>query len=305
MAVDPKSTPADPSADVWTFGRLLSWSTEYFTRHDLEAPRLAAELLLAHAAGCRRIELYTRFEEPAPDEVLARFREFIKRAVAHEPIAYLVGEKEFFSLAFTVSPAVLIPRPETESVIEAALDLIQTLPLENPKILDLGTGSGCIAVTLARQVASAVVVATDISPKALVVARQNAERHGVADRVRLIEAEGLNLADNVVPSGGFDLLVSNPPYIAADAMDQLDETVRAFEPYQALTDLADGFSFYRLIAAEGAKYLQPSGRVIVEVADDAAPAVIETVCSAGAFVHEKTMKDRVTRRDRVVVFRRA
>ncbi|MGB9625272.1 MAG: N5-glutamine methyltransferase family protein, partial [Phycisphaerae bacterium] len=155
------------SSETWTIGRLLQWTTGWLTRHEVDQPRLSAELLIAHAFGCRKIELYTRFDGVATPEQLAAMRELVRKAAEHEPIAYLIGQKEFFSLAFEVTPAVLIPRPETETLVQKTIDLCRSHPEAPGRILDLGTGSGCIAISVAKYVPGAVVTATDISSEAI------------------------------------------------------------------------------------------------------------------------------------------
>ena len=168
----------------WTIGGLLDWTAQYLAKKESEYPRLDAEVLLAHALGCKRIELYTRFEERAPEEARQRFRELIRRRVEGCPVAYLVGRKEFFSLPFEVTPAVLIPRPETEYVVLECLRLAKEMA--EPHVLDIGTGSGNIAVAVAHQHKGAKVTAVDVSSDALAVAERNAVQHGVAGRVRFL-----------------------------------------------------------------------------------------------------------------------
>jgi len=288
--------------DEWTIGRLLAWTTEYLTTHRVDEARLSAEILLAHAMQCRRIDLYTKFEQMLDETRLSRFRDLVRRAAAREPVGYLVEEKEFFSLAFRVTPDVLIPRPETEVLVECALDHCAETRLSEPSLLDLGTGSGCIAIAMLTQLQGARAVATDISTAALEVAKLNAQRHEVSDRLTLVEADALTLPHEAVPQDGFDLLLSNPPYVAADAMDQLDATVREYEPAVALSDGADGLSFYRQIAEHAPDLLTPGGVVIVEVGDAQADAVIEMVRQAGRLKHQQSRKDRVVGQQRVLKF---
>ncbi len=283
-------------------GRLLNWTSDYLTRRGIEDARLASEVLLAHATGCRRIDLYTRFERTVAGSQRDRFRDWVRRAAAGEPIAYIVEEKEFFSLPFRVTPDVLIPRPETEALVECVLDHCTRVGLSSPQLLDLGTGSGCIVVAVLTQLADARAVATDVSPAALDIARYNAERHRVSDRLALVEADRLALPGGVVPDGGFDVLMSNPPYVAVDGMDGLDTTVRDYEPAAALTDGGDGLSFYRSIAEDGPALLAAGGVVIVEVADGQAASAVKVVEETGKFAHRKTRTDRVVGQDRVVVF---
>lgn len=292
----------DANTTHWTIGRLLNWTSDYLTRRGVEDARLASEVLLAHATGCRRIDLYTRFERTVAGAQLDRFRDWVRRAGAGEPIAYIVEEKEFFSLAFRVTPDVLIPRPETEVLVECVLDHCARAGLSQPQLLDIGTGSGCIVVAVLTQLESARAVATDVSPAALAIAKLNAERHGVSDRLALVKADRLALPGEVVPERGFDVLMSNPPYVGVDGMDSLDTMVRKYEPAEALTNGVDGLSFYRSIAESGASLLAPGGVVIVEVADGQAASASEVLERSGAFVHRETRTDRVVGQDRVVVF---
>ena len=287
----------------WTFGRLLAWTTEFFARHHVESPRLCGEILLSHAARCRRIDLYARFDEVLDESSLVRFREWVKRASKHEPIAYLVGEKEFFSLTFHLTPDVLIPRSETETLVECVLDECRRRELLEPRFLDLGTGSGCIAIALLSQMMKAAAVATDVSAAALAVARLNAERHGVFDRLSLIEADGLSLPAEAVPAEGFDFLLANPPYIAESDMAQLDESVRNFEPRSALTDGEDGLSHYRAFAERSPALLARGGWIVVEIGDGAGERVRQTMTRTGALAPCGSWKDRTTGRERALAFR--
>jgi release factor glutamine methyltransferase len=216
-----------------------------------------------------------------------------------------VEEKEFFSLPFTVTRDVLIPRPETEVLVECVLDHCAKAGLTHPHLLDLGTGSGCVAVTLLVQIPGASAVATDVSSAALEIARANAERHGVAHRMKLVEADRLALPGDVIPNGGFDILASNPPYVAADDLKELDVTVRDYEPSIALSDGQDGLSFYRSIASDAPGLLSSQGMVMVEVGDNQSEAVVSTVEAGGELTHLRTRKDRVVGAERVLVFSRA
>ena len=289
----------------WSLARLLSWTSEYFQRQRLDDARLAAEVLLAHVAGCRRIDLYTRFDDVLDDARVKHYRELVRRAAQGEPVAYLVGEKEFFSLAFRVTPDVLIPRGETETLVECAVDHCRRASLTKPLLLDLGTGSGCVIVATLCELKNATAFATDVSPKALAIAEQNARRHAVASRITFVEADGLALPKGIVPECGFDVLMSNPPYVAAEAMAGLDAAVRDYEPTIALSDGVDGLSFYRQIAREGPELLTPSGIVLVEIGDGQESAVVDIMSKEGELVHRGSWKDRVTRRERVLVFSRA
>ncbi len=266
---------AQPDATPWTVTRLLTWTRDHFQRHGLDSPRLCAEILLAHALGCERIHLYTRFEQVPDDAAVDRFRTLVKDAATGRPIAYLTGVKEFFSLPFEVTPDVLIPRPETEVLVERTVDLVRKQGPPEAAILDLGTGSGCIAVSLARHLPQSRVFASDVSAAALAVAGRNAERHGVADRVELrgghlFEPWRAPLADGSTAS--FDLIVSNPPYVRTDDPN-LARNVRDFEPHVALFAGENGLAVIRALAADAGRWLRPGGHLLMEVAYDQAPAV--------------------------------
>ncbi|HVP11193.1 MAG TPA: peptide chain release factor N(5)-glutamine methyltransferase [Phycisphaerae bacterium] len=262
-----------PIQEEWTVGRLLTWTKGHLETKGIDEPRLAAELLLAHALGCKRIELYTRYNQVATAEQRAAFREMVIAAAEHKPIAYLIGHREFYSLDFIVTPDVLIPRPETELLVELALAWCQEHPADRFTLLDIGTGSGCIAITIAKRQPGIAAMATDISPAALAVAARNGERHGVADRVRFLEADLLSLPPDTVPPGGFDIIVSNPPYIAERDREALPQNVRDYEPGQALLAGEDGLDIYRRLSPEAAPFLRPGGTLILEVGFDQADAV--------------------------------
>lgn len=283
-------------------GRLVEWTTDHLTQCDIADARLATEVLLAGAADCQRIELYTRFEETPSGDVLDRFRDWVRRAAKGEPIAYLVGEKEFYSLPFAVTSAVLIPRPETEVLVQCVIDHCTEEKLNEPRLLDLGTGSGCISVVLATQLGGATIVATDTSSEALALAESNAARHSVSDRVRFVEADRLSIPPDAVPSGGFDVILSNPPYVPLDAMAGLNANVRDFEPHAALTDGGDGLSFYHTIASDASDLLAPGGAVFVEIDDGASAQVIEAVEAPDRLSHRQTWCDRVVGSERVLMF---
>ncbi len=225
------------SNESWTIGRLLSWTIDYLGGHSAENPRLDAEVLLAHARGCRRIDLYTAYDEPATDETRTTFRELVKRRAAGTPVAYLVGHREFYSLDFEVNPDVLIPRPETELLVVALLDRAKERPTDEStiEIADVGTGSGILAVCAAKYVPTAHVTAIDVSPAALDIAKRNADRYNVADRITFVEADLLS-AEPLEPR--FDYIVSNPPYVSNAEMDQLSPDACAITSRNLHSELA-------------------------------------------------------------------
>ena len=246
--------------DVWTVGRLLNWTTDWLAAKGSEAARLEAEVLLAHVRGCPRIALYTAFDTPVDEAVRGRFRELVKRRGEGEPVAYLVGNREFFSLPFRVTPAVLVPRPETEGLVVRAIDLCK--PLAAPRIIDVGTGSGAIAVTLAKHLPQAVITATDISAAALAVARDNAARHGVAERIEFLECD---LLGHPRAAGPWDVIVSNPPYVRENEFETLPRDVRLHEPKGALVSGPTGVEVIERLAAAAAERLAAGGWLICEI----------------------------------------
>lgn len=271
------------ASETWNVRRLLEWTEDFLRKRGFESPRLEAQILLAHALGCKKIDLYVRHEEEPTEERRATFREMIKKRAEGMPVAYLVGYREFFSLEFAVTRAVLIPRPETETLVVEALRVLK--PMAAPKVLDIGTGSGAIAVSLARHHKTARITATDVSTKALGVAAGNSGKHGVSDRIEFVESDLFaNLAEQT-----FDLIVSNPPYIAESEFAALDIGVRDFEPRQALHGGLDGLDFYRRIATEAPAFLVRSSNILVEIGATQETAVRSLF--AGHFDLGPTFKD--------------
>lgn len=279
---------------AWTIKALLQWTTEHFTKKGLDSPRLDAELLLAHVLNCKRIDLIVRYDELPTDAEKKAFRELVKQRLDRCPTAYLVGVREFYLLPFEVSPAVLIPRPDTETLVDAAIDFLKKRPTGT--VLDVGTGSGCVAVCLANAVKTATVTASDVSPDALAVAKRNAARNGVGDRVQFV---GGNLFAPLPAGATFDLIVSNPPYIPQAEIETLMPEVKDHEPRAALDGGTDGLAFYRRLSAEAGKWLTPGGALMVEIGHTQGDAVRGLFEQAGLRVG-KVLKDRGGR-PRVVV----
>lgn len=262
-------------------------SSGYLRDHGSSSPRLDAELLAAQALGLRRLDLYLGFDRPLDEAQLGRVRELVRRRARGEPVAYITGEREFFGRPFTVSPAVLVPRPETEILVELALRgaAAGAEGREELVLADIATGSGCIAVTLAAELPQARVVATDASPPAVEVARANARRHGVGDRVDLRVGEWCA----AIATGSCDLVVSNPPYIPSAEVDGLERSVRDHEPRAALDGGSDGLDPYRELLPQLARVLRPGGWAAVEIDHRAAPPVMALAAAAfgpGAVLHE-------------------
>lgn len=280
-----------PAADVWTVGRLLTWTTDWLRSRGSESPRLDAEVLLAWVRGCPRIALYTAFDVPVGEEERARFRELVKRRGEGEPVAYLVGSREFFSLPFAVGPAVLVSRPETEDLVIRTIDLCQSLGRSGvpcPRIIDVGTGSGAVVVTLAKRLPQAVFAATDISAAALAVARDNARRHAVEERIDFMECD---LLSAVRAAGPWHVIVSNPPYVREDEFDSLPRDVRLHEPRTALVAGPTGLEVISRLVAAAADRLADGGWLLMEVGPSTAAGAEAIVAAQPAFSPGPTLKD--------------
>lgn len=290
---------------AWTIKRLLEWTTQFFGERRVEGGRLAAELLLARALGCRKIELYTRYDQEPTEEQRTAFRELVKQAGKHVPIAYLLGFREFYSLEFEVTPAVLIPRPETEALAQRMIDQCRCEPQRSWHICDVGTGSGCVAVAIAKYARNSQIVATDVSPEALEVATRNVARHGLSERIRLIHADGLRLPEDAVPPGGFDAIVSNPPYISDQAWKNLPPHIREHEPRLALTyeDGSDGLVMYRRLAKEAPAVLKRGGMLLTEIGHDQHPGVLDIFANVGGWTYVGSHRNPNDPYERIVEFR--
>jgi len=262
------------SDEAWTVARLLAWTTGWLEGKGSDSPRLDAEVLLAHVLGRPRILLYTAFDEEVAEEPRTRFRELVRRRGAGAPVAYLVGGREFFSLPFAVTPQVLIPRPETEGLVVRVLDLCRKAPA--PRIVDVGTGSGAIAVAVAKHLPQAIVAAGDVSAEALEVARANAARHGVAERIGFATGD---LLAGAGLEGPWDVVVSNPPYVREDEFATLPQDVREHEPRVALVAGPRGVEVIERLAGEAAERLAPGGWLVLEAGPTVA-ADVERVLAA-------------------------
>lgn len=247
--------------EIWTILKVLQWTTDYFSRHKVEQPRASAEVLLAYVLGKERIQLYLHYDQPLTATELARYRRAIQRRAAHEPTQYITQKQEFWSLEFEVNPSVLIPRPETELLVEMAIDL---LGHHAHTVLDLGTGSGAIAVAIAHERPAARILAADISYAALQVAKRNALRHHVQHRIWFVAA---NWFDSLAPlRAGFDLIVSNPPYIGDDELAGLAPEIEKYEPATALKGGGpQGLDTIRTLLETAPDYLRPGGSILLEI----------------------------------------
>jgi release factor glutamine methyltransferase len=290
---------------TWTVRRLLEWTTPFFTRKGVDSPRLSAELLLAHVLAVPRIKLYTDYERPLDAGQLGVYRDLVRRAAEEEPVAYLTGRAHFFSLEFTVSRDVLIPRPDTETLVENVIQLIRhRADFAVPRVLDLCTGSGCIAAAIAHNVKDAVVVATDINPAAVAIARENLERLGLSSRIVVEEGDLFAPLQRMVDRQPFHLLVANPPYIPSGQIAQLDRSVREYEPLSALDGGLDGMAIHRRILAEAPGHLFPGGQIFLEIAFDQADLARQIAGEHAEFADVRILKDQAGNH-RVLTARRA
>lgn len=252
---------------------------------------LTAGLLLRHVMDVDRTHLLTRPEEQIDETRFRRYLALIERRAAGEPAQYLTGHQEFYGLDFIVTPAVLIPRPETEFLIERVMKVVEESQQPSPLIVDVGTGSGCIAVTLAVQLPSARLIATDASPAALDVARQNADRHGVRARIEFLEGDLLTPLAKTGLQGAVDVLASNPPYVADESRETLQREVRDWEPQAALFGGPGGLTFYRRLLADGSTYLKPGGSLVIEIGYGQLDSISDLIASASAWEPAAVTRD--------------
>lgn len=284
---------------AWTIQKVLTWSTDFLKERNRSAtPRLDAEILLAHALSVPRLHLYTHFDKPLSVGERGPFKQFLMRRGGGEPVAYITGTKEFMGLSFAVSSAVLIPRPDTEVVVETALAELRSASA--PRILDVGTGSGCIAVALAVRLHDAVVDAWDVDEGALALAAVNAASHGVS-RIAFQRQDALE-ASAWTSGEAYDLIISNPPYIAVAEEPALPDSVVKFEPKGALFAAEDGLAFYRRFGDSAAARLAPGGRMVLEIGATQGPTVQALLEASGWDV---AIKKDYAKLDRVIVAARA
>lgn len=273
------------STEVWTVRRVLEWTIEHLKKHGSDTPRLDAEILLAHSRGCPRIQLYVQYDQELEDEQRLTMRELVKRRAAHEPVAYLVGHREFFGIDFEVAKGVLIPRPDTETLVVQALEIAK--PLATGRVLELCTGSACIAVAIAKNCPQVTVTTVEIDALAAEIARRNIAKHTLSERVELLSG------DLFAPVAGreFDLLVSNPPYVPDGEIATLDPDVRLHEPELALRGGADGLDIVRRIVTEASRFVVPGGAVMLEISPEQADAVVALFAAHGSYEPARIKKD--------------
>lgn len=264
-------------SDPWTIGRVSAWTAKDLASRGIEGARLDAELIVSHALNIRRLDVYLRFEQPLNEAELATIRGLLERRRKREPMAYILGKRDFYNRSFKTDARALVPRPETELVIEAALTRLKARGDGPLRVLDLGTGTGAIAITLALEVANATVDAVDLSDAALSLARENVTAHGVGDRVTL-HAGSLY---KPVGDARYDLIVSNPPYIPTAECDELMPDVANFEPRLALDGGPDGTLVLRSLVAGAPAHLRPGGSLVVELGHDQGAAARAIAEAAG------------------------
>lgn len=284
---------------VWTILNLIKWTTDYLSKRGIDNPRPDAEILLAHVLKCERIDLYLRHDQPLHAEELRQFKPLIQRRAKHEPVAYITGVKEFWSLEFKVTPDVLIPRPETEGLVESALRYgSESDPC---RVLELGTGSGIISIALAHERPQWRFWASDISVKATAVARQNAHKLLDANRISFVVGRWFDAING--KRDHFDLIVSNPPYVARDDMAQLAPDISLFEPPHALEGGFDGLDSISKIIKTACGYIKPGGWLILEIGFDQGDSVQRLGQDCGAYDRIIIEKD-LSGHDRIALFQK-
>lgn len=286
--------------EIWTIGKILKWTEQYFAKAELDSPRLDAEVLLAHVLKKERIFLYVHFDQPLDPAELAEYKACIRQRVQHVPVAHITGHKEFMGLDFKVTKDTLIPRPDTEILVEAVLQRLQAGPDSNLHLADIGTGSGAICLSLLNYLPQLQAVTVDISPRAIEVARENAAALGVAERIEFFQGDLLE----PIKDRRFAAIVSNPPYIPQDDILTLAQDVKDYEPMTALDGGADGLDFYRCLLQEAPDLLEPGGFLAVEVGIGQAQVLVEMAKVMTPWGRSEIIKD-LAGIERVVVLWKA
>ncbi len=292
------------SPQRWIIKDLLSVTADYLQKKDIDSPRLCAEMLLAHQLKTTRIKLYLDFDKPLNEKDIDEYRSLIQRRLRREPVQYITGVQEFWSREFNVGPQVLIPRPETEILVEQAVSILkekrnadQTGTLS---VLDIGTGSGAVAVSIASELPDADIWATDVSAEALRIAKANACKHGVENRINFIESDLFSALKN--NSQPFDIIVSNPPYIPKEDYDALPPEVGKYEPRGALDGGDGGLFFINRLILEAKDFLRPGGWLLIEMAPFQTARAMEMIAQTGFCAEQKIIRD-YSHKDRIVMAR--
>jgi len=284
---------------IWTIQKLLNWTTEYLKNKGVDSPRLSAELLISHVLCLKRIELYTQFNKQVPQHQLDQLHDLVKRAGLSESVAYLTGKTEFYSLELEITSDCLIPRPETELLVQRAIEFLRTRS-GIQHVCDLCTGSGCIAVAIAKNYPNAHVIATDISDAALDVAFRNVEKHQLNEHVQLLCGDLFDPVIQQLDVKQFDLIVCNPPYVSTSEYETLDKNVKDYEPASALLAGEDGLDVYMRIINKVDEFLKPGAALMLEIGYSQGNAVRELLEQTDIFTDIKIEKDfhnndRITR----------
>ena len=295
-------TAATADNSQWTIIKLIRWATSYLKSYDIDSPRATGEILLAHALQLNRIDLYLKFDQPLVADELKTFKTLIKRRVRREPVAYILGVKEFWSLDLEVNADVLIPRPETECLVELALDLLSIKTSRLPqRILDLGTGSGAIVLALASQQPRHNYFASDRFRPAVELACRNAGRHDLCQKIHFFVGDWLSSLNSAKP--GFDVIVSNPPYIPSRVIGGLQPEIHQYEPIAALNGDGDGLACYRKIIGTAHRHLNPDGVLLLEIGHDQREDIRQIAADSNRYKDFSCSKD-YSGYDRVVTMRK-
>jgi release factor glutamine methyltransferase len=282
----------------WTIQKLLNWINEYLTNKGIESPRLSAEILLSGVLGLKRIELYTQFDKTVAAEQLDKLRDLVRRAGQQEPVAYLVGKTEFYSMELNITSACMIPRPETELLVERAIEFLRTRH-GTQFVCDLCTGSGCIAVAIGKNFPDARIIATDICDEALAIADENIKKHQLKNKITLLCGDLFDPIISGLDVEKFDLIVCNPPYVSSAEYEKLDKNVKDYEPRKALFAGIDGLDIYRRIIEKADEFLKPDAALMMEIGYAQGPAVKELLEQTGVYNEIKIEKD-FHKNDRIV-----
>jgi len=297
-----ENTAASGDDSQWTIIKLIRWATSYLKAHDIDSPRATGEILLAHALQLNRIDLYLKYDQPLIADELQKFKTLIIRRIRREPVAYILGVKEFWSLDLEVNADVLIPRPETECLVEAALDRLARKSSRPPqRILDLGTGSGAIVLALASQQPRHIYIASDRFRPAVELACRNAGRHDLCQKIHFFVGDWFSSLNSAGP--GFDMIVSNPPYIPSKVIGELQPEIHQYEPITALNGDKDGLACYRKIIGTAHNHLNPDGVLLLEIGHDQSEDIRQIAADCDRYEDFSCSKD-YSGYDRVVWMRK-
>jgi len=289
----------------WIIKDLLAVTADFLNKKDIDNPRLCAEILLAYQLKTTRIRLYMDFDQPLKEKDVNEYRTLIQRRLKREPVQYITGVQEFWSMEFNVGPEVLIPRPETETLVERVVSLLggkqPDSETDTISVLDVGTGSGAIAVSIASELPGIGIWASDVSKEALTIARANACKHGLDARIHFIEGDLFSALNN--SSRLFDVIVSNPPYIPGEDYDSLQPEVGQYEPRTALDGREGGLFFIRRLILEANAFLKPGGWLLMEMDPSQTSKAMDLAAQTGFYTEQRILKD-YSQRERVVMVRR-